>query len=121
MRKSYVRTSYALQGEGFGVITAANGSDALAQLHNAVPPPCLILLDLTMPVMDGWTFVTERDKNPAFASIPLVVVSGTHDLQVTAASLHATAYIRKPLQAAHLIAMAHRHCGTPRLDSIDLV
>lgn len=107
-----------LEAEGFLVIAVANGKDALAHLHEVGPQPSLILLDLMMPVMDGWTFAAHRDKEPALANIPLVVVSGAHDLQAIALSLHATACMRKPLQGPVLVALAHRLCDTPQQQAL---
>src|SRR5690349_1848715 len=63
-----------LEVEGFAVRTAANGREALDQLR-AGPPPCLILLDLMMPVMDGYQFRAEQRQDPGLSPIPVVVVS----------------------------------------------
>lgn len=98
-----------LEMEGFQVLTAANGSEALRQLREPGPRPSLILLDLMMPVMNGWAFIAERDKDPALSPIPVVVVSGMHGTEAAAASLHAVACVRKPLQAETLIDLARRY------------
>src|SRR5262245_62128839 len=63
-----------LEAQGYTVFGARHGGEALAHLQ-AGSLPCIILLDLMMPVMDGWTFCQEAQKVPAFASIPIVVVS----------------------------------------------
>jgi CheY-like chemotaxis protein len=54
-----------LEGEGFTVRGAANGREALDVLEGALVPPRLILLDLMMPVMDGWQFLAERRRRSA--------------------------------------------------------
>lgn len=64
-----------LELEGYRVETAADGQEALAKLES-MPKPCLILLDLMMPTMDGWSFSAVREKDVRLAPIPLVLVSG---------------------------------------------
>lgn len=63
-----------LEVEGYHVFTAADGSQALELLARE-PAPRLILLDLMMPVMDGYEFLRARKAAPALAAIPVVVVS----------------------------------------------
>src|SRR5262249_42022548 len=60
------------QTAGYATAEAENGREALALLR-AAAPPCLILLDLMMPVMTGWQFLAERRKDPALAAVPVVV------------------------------------------------
>lgn len=63
-----------LSDEGYDVASAGNGREALQALRGA-PPPCVILLDLSMPVMDGFEFRAEQLKDAAIAGIPVVVVT----------------------------------------------
>ena len=67
----------ALSTSGFAVATAINGHEALASARRCLPQ--LILLDLAMPVMDGFTFRTEQLRDTALAGIPVICVSGRHD------------------------------------------
>jgi CheY-like chemotaxis protein len=97
-----------LQAAGFEVDTAADGGQALRRLQEARKPPSLVFLDLTMPVMDGWTFLALRAKDPQLAAIPIVVVSGIPDLEGLTASLDVAACYRKPLEAVGLVGIAHR-------------
>src|SRR5690606_15758417 len=60
--------------EGYDVATAGNGADALAQLRAGLVPQ-LIILDLTMPVMDGWEFRNHQLADPALRDIPTIVYS----------------------------------------------
>src|SRR5262245_24697691 len=60
--------------EGFKTETVANGRDALEYLQKGDPPD-LILLDLMMPVMDGWEFRRRQREDPALANVPVVVLS----------------------------------------------
>ena len=72
-------TGRALQSAGWQVLEAANGKEALALL--AEQTPTLILLDLMMPVMDGFEFLTRMRANPAYRDIPVIVVTAK-DLSV---------------------------------------
>jgi CheY-like chemotaxis protein len=65
-----------LRAEGFAADGAANGLEALRQLRRGYEA-CLILLDLWMPVMDGWTFRFEQRRDPTLADIPVVVLTAT--------------------------------------------
>src|SRR2546423_10696788 len=72
-----IRESLAelLHDEGYVVLTAINGQDALARLRTSGDRPCVILLDLMMPVMSGSEFYTEMRNDPALADIPVVIIS----------------------------------------------
>lgn len=65
-----------LELEGHRVVTASNGREALHLLHHGVEP-CMILLDLMMPVMNGWEFQKAVAREPQLRDIPIVVVSAT--------------------------------------------
>jgi len=64
-----------LQLEGYSTEGAANGEEALKLLRESSARPCLILLDLMMPVMDGWEFLTLIDEEPGFHGIPVAIMS----------------------------------------------
>jgi CheY-like chemotaxis protein len=64
----------ALRDEGFDVSTAANGREALERLRGG-PPPSAIVLDLMMPVMDGWDFRQQQLLDPVLSPVPVVVVT----------------------------------------------
>ncbi len=64
---------------GLEVSTAFNGLDALTKLHSGAQLPHVILLDLMMPVMDGWTFCVHAGADPALAAIPIIVISALDD------------------------------------------
>jgi CheY-like chemotaxis protein len=98
-----------LAAEGYTVVEAEHGAEALQQL--AVGGRfCLILLDLFMPTMDGWTFRSEQLRDPALAAIPVVVISADPDVVPTAIALGAVASMRKPLDLAVLLETVARHC-----------
>jgi uncharacterized protein (TIGR02266 family) len=101
---------YALRklggGEGVtvGVEYAANGHDALVRL--AAPPPIdLVMADLYMPVLDGFTLVERMRGEPALREIPIVVISaGAADARTRALELGADVYLQKPVQFSDVIA-----------------
>jgi CheY-like chemotaxis protein len=99
----------ALELQGFTVDAAANGQEAL-DLLRAAAQPCLILLDLMMPVMDGWQFRDEQRQDPALAAIPVVVVSADGSVPQKAATLGATDYLQKPVDVDQLVNTVQRYC-----------
>jgi CheY-like chemotaxis protein len=64
----------ALEASGYEVAAAKNGVQALDWLRRS-PAPCLILLDLMMPVMDGYEFLEQQKRDPKLASVPVVVIT----------------------------------------------
>jgi chemotaxis response regulator CheB len=97
-----------LQGEGYEVATATDGAEALAYLRAATTLPCLILLDLIMPNVDGWQFLEERSRDPRFSQIPIALISGQVAARGTARSLGLASYIEKPISVAPLREMLAR-------------
>lgn len=96
----------ALESEGYAVVTAATGLEALEWLASGTTP-CLILLDLMMPDMDGVQFRSEQLKSAALAPIPVVVVSAFG--QATRAKyLQVADYLRKPVALDRLLAVVER-------------
>ncbi len=89
-----------LEDEGFAVTTAVNGREALHELRHA-PPPDVIVLDLMMPVMDGWEFRVEQRSDPVLAGIPLLAMSA--DLSAKARAIAADGYVRKPIDFPELL------------------
>jgi CheY-like chemotaxis protein len=91
-----------LESAGYRVACATNGREAMDHLRQAGPPR-LILLDLSMPVMDGWQFCQQQKRNPAWASIPVVLLSGEDDLARHAAALGVAGYFPKPIEFERLL------------------
>jgi CheY-like chemotaxis protein len=100
----------ALLLEGYRVESAANGRTALGILKSG-PRPCLILLDLMMPVMDGWTFRQELLKDPALADIPIVVMTAANANLARGVATLKTLY--KPLQMDTVVDAVLEHCAPP--------
>lgn len=97
-----------LRGEGYEVAAVSDGAEALDYLRAATTLPCLILLDLVMPRVDGWQFIEERSHDPRLARIPVVLISGQVAARETARSLGLASYIEKPIEVAALREMLAR-------------
>ena len=94
--------SVVLEEEGYGVQVASNGREALDWLlgHEA---PRMILLDLMMPVMDGWTMLDEIAHLPALGGVPIVVLSAA-DERTVAVRPDVVGYLSKPVDLQQLLA-----------------
>ncbi len=90
-----------LESEGFDVFSAVHGRDALDKLRGQGARPDVILLDLMMPVMDGWAFRSEQQKDPGLADIPVVVITASR--QADLASLNPRAFLKKPIDFDELL------------------
>jgi CheY-like chemotaxis protein len=99
-----------LEEEGYEVVCAGNGEEALAALASPAEPSA-ILLDLTMPVMDGWTFRRRQRSDPRLATIPTVVISANFPNDARAVgALGADAVLSKPFDLDRLVATLDRIC-----------
>ncbi|MDQ3364532.1 MAG: response regulator [Myxococcota bacterium] len=103
-----------LEFEGFVVATATNGVEALAYLRAAPRSPHVILLDLSMPVMDGMTFREEQRKDPALAAIPVIVFSAAGTLADKVRAMHVDAVLKKPLRLDQLLDAVGKFCKPTR-------
>jgi CheY-like chemotaxis protein len=90
-----------LELNGYMVMQAGNGSEALAQLKLGTPPPALILLDLIMPVMDGRAFIRRTRSRSWLARVPIVVMA--EDAKPAPAITSAAAILKKPFGANTLL------------------
>jgi CheY-like chemotaxis protein len=98
-----------LEDEGYEILTAGNGAEALDLLRGGAEPPSLILLDLMMPVMDGRSFRLEQRADPQLDRIPVVVLSAYHDAAAQAAELEVAAFLSKPLRPDTLMRLITEH------------
>jgi len=94
---------------GFTVAEASDGLEALSLLYRGLRP-CLIVLDLEMPVMDGEEFRRAQMAHSEYRAIPVVLFSAAPGLEQIAKRLQVAAYASKPADAAGLLALAWRHC-----------
>lgn len=101
----------ALEIQGYTVFAAANGKEGLETLSQ-MPKPCLILLDLMMPVMDGWGFAEALGQDANFAHIPVIVITAFSDVsRDKAEALRAKLILGKPLDLDILFREAAKYCS----------
>ncbi|XXR91520.1 response regulator [Sorangium sp. So ce406] len=100
--------SELLEEEGYSVASAANGLEALAYLRGDPSSIALVLLDLMMPVMDGFQFRAEQKRDPALASMPIVVMTARGGTD--RAAIDADAIISKPFDLLKLMDIIERSC-----------
>jgi DNA-binding response OmpR family regulator len=94
--------------EGFAAATASNGREALTYLRTNAAPD-VILLDLMMPVMDGWEFRREQQRDREMAGVPVIILSALD--QPRGADLAGDAFLKKPLDFDRLLELIRRYCG----------
>jgi CheY-like chemotaxis protein len=99
----------ALEDAGMSCVGARNGADALSRLRGGLNPD-LIMLDLMMPVMNGWAFREEQKKDPRLAAIPVIVVSAFPNLETDTAD--GCSYLRKPMELDALLAAIQKLIGS---------
>ena len=92
------------EDEGFAVATAANGEEGLARLR-AGPPPCLVILDLLMPVLDGNEMYAAMRADPALASVPVII--STSDPRRAPSGVPT---LKKPVSLTRLLTSVRQHC-----------
>jgi len=98
----------AFELEGYSVLVAADGLEALAHLRREGSRPQLILLDLMMPRMDGFAFREALRHDLALADIPVVVASADLHLESAARALGVAGCLRKPLDLRELLSTVRR-------------
>jgi CheY-like chemotaxis protein len=101
-----------LELEGFHVESAANGQQALDKLTDGLRPG-VIILDLMMPVMDGWQIRKRQMEDPRFAGIPTIVVSAAGRDRM--AQVTADAYLAKPIDMDELLTRVAGFCASTGL------
>jgi CheY-like chemotaxis protein len=97
----------ALEFEGYDVHTAANGKEAFETLDR-IRRPCLILLDLMMPTMNGWEFAVAIGQSEHHRAIPVVIISAFED---QAEGLPVRSVLKKPIDLGTLLAIVHQCCA----------
>jgi CheY-like chemotaxis protein len=86
-----------LETEGYAVSSANNGKDALHTLNTEIRPD-LILMDLMMPVMDGYQFRTEQLKNTCWSTIPTIVMSAETNAREKLKTYNVAGFLTKPVE-----------------------
>jgi len=105
---SYI-LNFMLKREGFSVVAAADGNLAMSTIDSILAPN-LVLLDVMLPYRDGFEIVRHIRSKPAWATVPVVMLTGKSQEQDIVKALEAGAndYVRKPFQPAELIARLRR-------------
>ena len=93
-----------LRDAGYAVRVAADGGEALVDMRDYAP--CVVLLDLMMPLVDGWQVVEEMRRDPALAGIPVCIVSAQAGLAPAAT----VAVLSKPVSIEGLLGVVRAHC-----------
>lgn len=104
----------ALEMEGYEVVTADNGKEGLEMLPN-MKTPCLILLDLMMPVMNGWEFVEALSKDMTVATIPVVIVTAYGE---RAQKIPSKGILKKPIDLDALLSQVNNWCNQCNRESL---
>ncbi|MEW6270757.1 MAG: response regulator [Thermodesulfobacteriota bacterium] len=95
-----------LESEGYRVAYAVDGRDALDQLERGLRP-CLIVLDVAMPRMNGIEFRRAQSADPRFSDIPVILYSAVHEITWLYPSLDLP-IVRKPVDVDHILEMVER-------------
>lgn len=103
-----------LADRDFSAIGARNGREALEQLHTADQKPCVILLDLAMPVMNGFEFRAVQQADPALNGIPVIILTANFQA-AEVMDLGAAAFVRKPFDNEALLDMVSAACRASTL------
>lgn len=96
----------ALEMEGYEVLAAENGKEGI-ELLKKIQRPHLIILDLMMPIMDGWEFLSKRKLHQDLATIPVIVVSAAGDKTTP---IEASSFIKKPIDLEAFLNVVEQYC-----------
>jgi CheY-like chemotaxis protein len=102
-----------LEGAGYDVVCAVNGLEALARLRGS-DPFCVILLDIMMPVMNGYEFRDAQLKDPRLAAIPVIVITADGRAREKALQIGTDRYLQKPLSPPDLLQAIGDYCVAPQ-------
>lgn len=103
---------YVLTDEGYDVAMAANGNEALERVEQY--PLSLILLDMRMPVMDGWAFAAAYRERPG-PHAPILVMTAAQNSRSRAAEIGADGYLAKPFDVDQLLDLVRRYAPQPQV------
>jgi CheY-like chemotaxis protein len=99
-----------LASEGYSVVLAEHGREALERLRESPTAVCIILLDLFMPVMNGWAFRDEQVRDPTLADIPVVVVTADASAAQRMRTLGVVEAMTKPVDFDRLLETVNTYC-----------
>lgn len=98
-----------LVGGGYSVVTAGNGKEALDRIQE-IDVPCVILLDLMMPVMSGGEFLAVLRQKRMLASVPVVIISAWAS-EAGQVLDQVQGFVKKPMSLKSLLEVANRYCA----------
>jgi two-component system chemotaxis response regulator CheY len=99
-----------IEDGNYHAVGADNGEVALQKLRGGETIPCVILLDMMMPVMDGREFLSLQQNDATLKEIPVVLLSAHADAARAAAQLKAAAFLKKPIDLRELLRVIDRFC-----------
>lgn len=88
--------AHLLSTEGYQVDCVGNGQEAIDYLNSNPSLPGVILLDLMMPVMDGYQFRQEQQRHSRFAAVPVVVMTAAGDVKAESLKVGSVGFLKKP-------------------------
>ena len=100
-----------LEACGYAVLTAPNGQEALERLKSKIPD--LIILDVQMPDMNGYTFIIEKDKIPEYVNIPVVMLTASNETEPLFRRHRVKEYLIKPVKPQDLVDKVAQLAGPP--------
>ena len=100
----------ALELNDYAYIAVSNGREGIERLRALAVKPCLILLDLMMPILDGWGFREAQRGNPELSAIPVIVLTAGASAEQVAAQMGADGFLRKPVRLEDLIEAVSQYC-----------
>lgn len=96
-----------LEIEGYTVHTASNGAEGIEMLDK-LGRACVVLLDMMMPVMNGWHFLDYQRSKPEYSGIPVIVVSAFGEI---ARSVKPQEFVPKPVKLDQLLSAVQKYCA----------
>jgi CheY-like chemotaxis protein len=99
-----------LEDHDYLPMQAANGKEAIEQLRANPERPSVILLDVMMPIMDGWEFRALQRNDPVLGAIPVVILTAHENIEAAASGMHADGALQKPLLIQTLLRTVERFC-----------
>ena len=96
--------------KGYKLECASNGLEALEKLRVFDELPSLILLDIGMPLMDGFQFRKEQEKDSILTEIPVIVLTGDVDAEAQSIRMGAHGHLQKPFSAGNLYSVVDKYC-----------
>jgi CheY-like chemotaxis protein len=98
-----------IRAEGADVESVSDGAQAWERLRRA-PYPCLVLLDMKMPILDGVGFLARRNADADAARIPVIMLTGSVELEGREEELNIQGFVKKPFDPKVLSGMVRAYC-----------